>query len=447
MKFVISIAFAFLIFNFYAQSNTDFLKKEQQKLENKIANTKSLLKKVKNNTQISINELRLIDNQIKSREALVRIFDNQVRVAEIKMVEKKNEIKQLKQKLSRLKLQYRSMLLYAYKHRNNYSKLMYVLSSTNYNEALKRNRYLMKVAGLQNKQVAIILQHQQLINREIKKINEEKESKILAITEKKQEKIQIEIDKNSKEKTFNKFKKEEQKLYAQLLLDEKKKQELKQRINNAIREEILVAERLRKKQAEALEEEKKAAEKQKAGKVAAEKSIKSTADSKKDEKPAEISTPKIVKENVFKESAADIALGKNFVVNKGRLPWPVSGGSITERYGRNAHPTLDGVFTNNNGIDITCLKGGNVRAIFDGQVTSIFSVTGAGKVVIVTHGSYKTVYSNIQEAFVKIGSKVSTKQILGNLLNDGNVSICHFEIQMVTNGTIQSLNPSLWISK
>ena len=106
MKFVISIAFAFLIFNFYAQSNTDFLKKEQQKLENKIANTKSLLKKVKNNTQISINELRLIDNQIKSREALVRIFDNQVRVAEIKMVEKKNEIKQLKQKLSRLKLQY-----------------------------------------------------------------------------------------------------------------------------------------------------------------------------------------------------------------------------------------------------------------------------------------------------------------------------------------------------
>ena len=447
MKFVISIAFAFLIFNFYTQSNTDFLKKEQQKLENKIANTKSLLKKVKNNTQISINELRLIDNQIKSREALVRIFDNQVRVAEIKMVEKKNEIKQLKQKLSRLKLQYRSMLLYAYKHRNNYSKLMYVLSSTNYNEALKRNRYLKKVAGLQNKQVAIILQHKQLINREIKKINEEKESKILVITEKKQEKIQIEIDKNSKEKTFNKFKKEEQKLYAQLLLDEKKKQELKQRINNAIREEILVAERLRKKQAEALEEEKKAAEKQKAGKVAAEKSIKSTADSKKDEKPAEISTPKIVKENVFKESTADIALGKNFVVNKGRLPWPVSGGSITERYGRNAHPTLDGVFTNNNGIDITCLKGGNVRAIFDGKVTSIFSVTGAGKVVIVTHGSYKTVYSNIQEAFVKIGSKVSTKQILGNLLNDGNVSICHFEIQMVTNGTIQSLNPSLWISK
>ena len=447
MKFVISLACAFLIFNFYAQSNTDFLKKEQQKLENKIANTKSLLKKVKNNTQISINELRLIDNQIKSREALVRIFDNQVRVAEIKMVEKKNEVRQLKQKLSRLKLQYRSMLLYAYKHRNNYSKIMYVLSSTNYNEALKRNRYLKKVAGLQNKQVAIILQHQQLINQEIIKIKEEKESKILAITEKTQEKIRIEIDKNSKEKTFNKFKKEEQKLYAQLLVDEKKKQELKQRINNAIREEIAAAERLRKKQAEALEEEIKAAEKQKAIKVAAEKDAKSDANSKKEVKPAEISNPKIVKENVYKESTADIALGKSFVANKGRLPWPVSGGSITERYGRNAHPTLDGVFTNNNGIDVTCLKGGNVRAVFDGQVTSIFSITGAGKVVIVTHGSYKTVYSNIQDTYVKIGSKVSTKQALGSLLNDGNVSICHFEIQLVTNGTIQSLNPSLWISK
>jgi len=447
MKYVSSIAFAFLIINFHAQSNTDFLKKEQQKLEKKIANTKSLLKKVKSNTQISINELRLIDNQIKSREELVRLFDNQVRMAEIKMIEKKNEVIHLKQKLSRLKLQYRSMLIYAYKHRNNYSKLMYVLSSTNYNEALKRNRYLKKVAGLQNKQVAIIQQHQQLINKELTKIKEEKESKILAITEKTQEKIRIEIDKNSKEKTFNKFKKEEQKLYAQLLLDEKKKQELKQKINIAIREEIASAERLRKKQVESLEEEKKAAEKQKAIKVAAEKDIKSAANSKKEENPVAINSPKIIKENVYKESVADIALGKSFVANKGRLPWPVSGGSITERYGRNAHPSLDGVFTNNNGIDITCLKGGNVRAVFDGQVTSIFSVSGAGKVVIVTHGLYKTVYSNIQDAYIKIGSKVSTKQALGSLLNDGQVSICHFEIQLVANGTIQSLNPSLWISK
>ena len=447
MKFVSSIAFAFLIINFHAQSNTDFLKKEQQKLEKKIANTKSLLKKVKSNTQISINELRLIDNQIKSREELVRLFDSQVRMAEIKMIEKKNEVIHLKQKLSRLKLQYRSMLIYAYKHRNNYSKLMYVLSSTNYNEALKRNRYLKKVAGLQNKQVTIILQHQQLINKELTKIKEEKESKILAITEKTREKIRIEIDKNSKEKTFNKFKKEEQKLYAQLLLDEKKKQELKQKINIAIREEIASAERLRKKRVESLEEEKKAAEKQKAIKLAAEKDIKSAANSKKEENPVAINSPKIIRENVYKESEADIALGKSFVANKGRLPWPVSGGSITERYGRNAHPSLDGVFTNNNGIDITCLKGGNVRAVFDGQVTSIFSVSGAGKVVIVTHGLYKTVYSNIQDAYIKIGSKVSTKQTLGSLLNDGQVSICHFEIQLVANGTIQSLNPSLWISK
>ena len=209
----------------------------------------------------------------------------------------------------------------------------------------------------------------------------------------------------------------------------------------------MVAERLRKKQAEALEEEKKAAEKQKAGKVAAEKSIKSTADSKKDEKPAEISTPKIVKENVFKESTADIALGKNFQLSKGLLPWPVNSGSITEKYGKNPHPTLNGVITNNNGIDITCSIGSNVRAVFGGEVSSIFNIPGAGKVVIVKHGNYRTVYSNIKETYLKIGSKVVTKQNIGSLIQEGNISICHFEIHQVINGITQSLNPSLWISK
>ena len=448
MKFVISISIFFLVPSLFCQTSSDALKKEQKKIEKKISNTKTLLNTVKNNANISLNELRIVDNQIKNREALVAVYDNQVQAAEIKMLEKSNEINTLKKKSIKLKSQYRAMLLYAYKHRNNSDKIMYILSASSYHEAFKRNKYIKKIASAQKRQVAIIKQHQQLISQEIKNVAIEKSQKLVSLEQKKQEKANIELDKNLLATNLNKLKNEEQKLNTQLLTEEQKKQDLKLKITNAIRVEISIAENKRKKKA-AQEAKEKAAKKEKL--VVKEKP-------NNEIKPTKVKTPtnvivpeKVIpkeeKEVVFVESNENIALGTSFSTNKGKLPWPVSSGSITEKYGRNAHPTLSGVFTNNNGIDISCPIGQSVRAIFEGEVTSVFTITGAGKVVIVTHGNYKTVYSNLQSTDVKIGSKVQTKQKIGTLLSEGNISICHFEIQLVANGAIQSLNPSLWISK
>ena len=348
------------------------------------------------------------------------------------------------------------MLLYAYKHRNNSDKIMYILSASSYHEAFKRNKYIKKIASAQKRQVAIIKQHQQLISQEIKNVAIEKSQKLVSLEQKKQEKANIELDKNLLATNLNKLKNEEQKLNTQLLTEEQKKQDLKLKITNAIRVEISIAENKRKKKA-AQEAKEKAA--QEAKEKAAKKEKLVVKEKPNNEiKPTKVKTPtnvivpeKVIpkeeKEVVFVESNENIALGTSFSTNKGKLPWPVSSGSITEKYGRNAHPTLSGVFTNNNGIDISCPIGQSVRAIFEGEVTSVFTITGAGKVVIVTHGNYKTVYSNLQSTDVKIGSKVQTKQKIGTLLSEGNISICHFEIQLVANGAIQSLNPSLWISK
>lgn len=450
MKFVISISIFFLIPSLFCQTSSEALKKEQKKIEKKISNTKALLNTVKNNANASLNELRIVDDQIKNREALVAVYDNQVQAAEIKMLEKSNEINTLKKKSIKLKSQYRAMLLYAYKHRNNSDKIMYILSASSYHEAFKRNKYIKKIAAAQKRQVAIIKQHRQLISQEIKNVSFEKSQKLVSLEQKKQEKANIELDKNLLATNFNKLKNEEQKLNAQLLIEEKKKQELKQKITNAIRAEISIAENKRKKKAEQEAKEKIAKKEKKVVKEKPNNEINPT----KVKTPTNVIVPekvtpkpKVEKEVVFVESDENIALGTSFATNKGKLPWPVSSGSITEKYGKNAHPTLSGVFTNNNGIDISCPIGQSVRAIFEGEVTSVFTITGAGKVVIVTHGNYKTVYSNLQSTDVKIGSKVQTKQKIGTLLSEGNISICHFEIQLVANGAIQSLNPSLWISK
>ncbi|MEY4658557.1 MAG: murein hydrolase activator EnvC family protein [Crocinitomicaceae bacterium] len=447
MKNVSSLLFFLFCFGLVnGQSSQEKLKKEQQKLEKRISNTKSLLSKVKNNSKASLNELRLIDNQIKSREALVRIFDNQVRMAEIKMVEKQQEVKRLKKRLSDLKRQYKKMVLYAYKHRSNYGRIMFLLSANNYNEALKRNRYLKKVAGVQRKQAALIKQHQDLIAKEITSISSEKDSKFEALQEKKKERELIGLDKSKKEKSYEKIKKEEQNLLAQLQADERKKAEVKQRIDAALKQEIAKEqakqrERDKAKKDQSKKESNTKASNTKATTTTTKTTSKTTTNTTKTDNPA----PKQV---TYTESTEGSAVGKNFESNRGRLPWPVEKGSITERYGTNPHPTLAGVFTNNNGIDITCPKSSRVRSVFEGEVTSVFSINGAGKFVVIKHGAYRTVYGNLQETYVSVGTKVSSKQSIGSLLVDGSgVSICHFEIHSVAGGLTKSLNPSLWIGR
>jgi septal ring factor EnvC (AmiA/AmiB activator) len=254
-----------------------------------------------------------------------------------------------------------------------------------------------------------------------------------ALEEKKQERELIEKDKSKKEKSYQKFKKEEQALIAQLKEDERKKVQLKKQIDAAIRADI------------AKEQAREAARQAELAKTTSNTPPKTTTtNTPSTGQKTTTAAPKVVASPISTEGAA---IGKSFETNRGRLPWPVDNGSVTERFGRNYHPTLSGVEWNNNGIDITCNRGSKVRAVFEGEVTTVFSVPGAGKVVIIKHGAYRTVYGNLAETFVGVGSKVSTKQAIGTLLNDGGVSVCHFEVHQVVGVNPVTLNPSLWIGR
>lgn len=438
MRFVsrfIVMLFIFTAGISYGQKNSDKLRKEQERLEKNIANTKSLLEKTKSSSQATLNELKVIENQVKYREELLRNFDNQIRGAELKIEQKDKQIVQLQEKLVRLKAQYKKLIIYAYKHRSKQGKMMYIFSASTYFEALKRNKYLEKIAEIQKKQRLIILQHQGLISSEKKSLETEKERKLRVADEKRIEKEQILKDKEKQQKAFNKLKGEESKLMASLKEEEHKKAVLKQKIKEAIDKEIAAAEKARK---EKEKKEKAAAE----AKNTKKPSSSGTTNTKAPEKATE---PK--KELTLSETK-EVALNKSFESNKGRLPWPVASGTITEGYGQHPHPTLKNVTTNNNGIDISAPKSAQVRAVFEGEVTSVLSIPGAGKVVIIKHGNYRTVYSNLQEAYVGVGAKVTTKQSIGSLLPvEGEaLSVAHFEIHVVQDGQVVRINPSLWIT-
>lgn len=444
--------FLFIVFVLFSgfllgQSSAEKLKKEQDILLRKIENTKLLLDKTKDESQASLNELKLINNQVRFREDLVKNFDRQVRSADYTIDKKDQQIKELVKKLEMLKSQYKKLVIYAYKHRNKFGKLMFIFSSDSYFEAIKRNKYLEKMADLQKKQFVIIRQHQGLISREIDEVKKQKSEKMLVLREKQKEKEDILVDKAKQEKVYEKFKQEEDRLLIELKADEKKKQAISNEIEAAIRREIALAEAKRKK-----EEEARAKAAAKAAAEAAAKA-KEAAEKKKNTpntpNKSETSTKTEDSDIAFKERLETAELDKSFITNKGKLPWPVEKGAITENYGKNAHPTFENVFTNNNGIDISAPKFSEIRAVFEGEVTSVLNIPGAGKVVILKHGNYRTVYSNLQNTYVKVGDKVNTKQSIGSLFvkPDYSVSVLHFEVHLVSGGSVQSLNPVHWINR
>ncbi len=416
---------------YFAQKDSSRLKKEQQKLEQQIASTKALLETSQSNTSVSLNQLNLINQQIRNRESLLRNYDKQIRTAELKIIEKGNSIAALDQKVVKLKDQYKKLLIYAYKKRSKYSKLMYVFSSKSVEEARKRKLYLDKLAEIQKKQLRIIKQNQLLLSTEIQELQEEKTKKQQLLDKKKEERVVILLEKQKQQEIYVKLKSEETLLRQELAQKVEEKKRVEARIKAAIQAE-LIAEQKR------IEKARKEAEKKR---IAAEKARKlnTTTVVEKEDVPAPFLTTK--EENL---------LGKSFQSNRGRLPWPVEKGTVTENYGKNPHPTLVNVYTNNNGVDISTPRSATVRCVYEGEVTSVLNISGAGKVVIVKHGNFRTVYANLQEVYVTKGSVLSTKSPIGLLLptKTGEVSVVHFEIHEVTStGGIERHNPNLWIAQ
>jgi murein hydrolase activator len=160
---------------------------------------------------------------------------------------------------------------------------------------------------------------------------------------------------------------------------------------------------------------------------------------KREERSA-IASRKNVKPSATPESAIS---SKEFQNNRGKLPWPVSNGVITGHFGRQPHPTIQSVEIVNNGIDIRTEVGAPVRAVFEGTVVGTQFIPGYDYMVILKHGEYYTVYSNLEEVSVKKGDEVSIRQSIGKVSTDrkSNTSEVHFEIWKEKT----RLNPQDWV--
>jgi septal ring factor EnvC (AmiA/AmiB activator) len=278
-----------------------------------------------------------------------------------------------------------------------------VFSSQSYNQAFKRLRYLQEYSQFRQKQV-----------KEIKAVEQKLEDNLLAL---KRQKVLLTVAKNEKSQSLESSQIEvsildgEQSTQKSLLSQLRKKEK---QLKKDLQSKQQLAKSLDKQIRKIIEEEIRLA-KAKASKES----------------------------DVLAMTPEEQQLADNFTSNKGKLPWPVERGVIIERFGVQAHPVLKGIETFNNGVKITTEEGALVRAVFDGTVSRIIDIPGAGKAVIVSHGDYFSVYSNLLEVSVKRGQEVFLKEKIGTVLTKTASKESITELQ-IWKGS-EKMDPSSWL--
>ncbi len=379
---------------------SDRLRKKQKELEEKINFTEKLLESTKTDESNLTNNLSLLERKIEYRKDLLNNIQIQLSQLDAEITTTSKEIEILKAEIEHQKEQYRRMIRQAYKMRSSQASLVFILSSESFNQANKRAEYLNQLKKYREDQIKKIELSIEELNAKLALLESKKAEKQNLASSKVDEQKKYVKDREKQKSSIEILKSKQQQLQDELAAQKKKSREIQNAINAAINKEILA--------------EKK----------------------KNNNKPPTL------------EDTKEVTLSnKGFEANKGKLPWPVKKGEITKGFGKQPHPVHINVYTYNNGVDITTVKQSTVRAVYDGEVTSVIVIPGAGKAIIVKHGSYRTIYSNLQETYVKSGDKIVAKQEIGALLvNSSGNSEVHFEIRQITSdGQINNINPTYWL--
>jgi murein hydrolase activator len=426
---IILLVFIACTTGFAQKKKSEQLQQKQRELEKKIENTRNLIGSTKNNQRLTITELAIINQQISLREELLGTISSQVRLLNQQIEENKSVIEAMTIDLQHYKEQYAKMIFYAYMHRNTYNRIMFVFASRDFNQAFLRIKYLKQFTDARKHQVEMIRSTTEELNARNLELDVKRQEKQGLASMQENEKLNYQKDKEKQQVALSSLQKEEKELRNLLDQQERKKHELALEVKKAIEHEVYL-----QRQAELKKQ--KEEEKRKADAATKNNGKNQTGGGSEEKKNP----------TTFVETSEGAIQSNRFENDKGKLPWPVEKGVVTQYFGKNPHPTLANVFTNNNGVDIGAPKGAKVRSVYDGVISSIFVIPGAGKAVMISHGSYRTVYANLAEVVVKKGDKVKVKQEIGTLLpGENNTSEVHFEIWKITEEDYLKQDPLAWL--
>ena len=393
-----SLIFIFFFHSWAFSQTTKIKQLESQRIliKKEIDNINALLFDNSKTTKIAYNDLENISIRIYKNQELIKLTNQQINILTNEIDKKNDSIDFLESEIKQVREQYSLMIKNSYKSKLKESRLMFLLSSDDFLQALKRSRYINQFSKDRKRVANKISNSIKLLDKKIVTLNSLKSDKNNLLKQNEENQINLEAEEKSKERLISGLRRKE-KAY-------KKQINEKQKISINLDKEIdrLIKEAIRKSNDES-------------------------------------------DNNLFKLTPEARALSEKFSANKGNLPWPVERGAVIQKFGLQPHPVVRTTKIQSNGLVIATTKDAEIRTVFNGTVLSILKFKGSNITVLVQHGSYITAYKNIDEVYVEKGEKVSALQKIGKVFNpkDGSKSTLQFSI---FNNT-KAIDPYMWIVK
>ena len=393
------IFFVFIIISntIVGQQNSQAdLKKKRAQIQNEIKQINELLFSNNKKKYDAFSDIESLNIKIKRKEELVKLINQQTNTLTSEIDENIFSLDSLTQSLENSKESYKNIIVKSYKTKSGKSRLMFLLSSETFFQAYKRVQYMKQYANFRKKQsinISILIEQIANLNKKLNTQLEDKQDLI--------------IENREIQKSLEKEKKESNSLVFQLRNKEKRyKREIedKEKLTAQIDKEI---ERLIKEA------------------IARSRSTSSS--------------------NAIALTPEAKELEKNFILNKGKLPWPVVRGVIIQKFGMQSHPVVKTAKIKSNGIIIATSAGQKVRTVFDGEVLSVLKFKGSNPTVLVRHGNFITAYKNLSKVYVKKNEKVFSSQNIGEVFTNKSSGKSTLQFSVFEKTT--PVNPVFWLLK
>ncbi|QQL48790.1 murein hydrolase activator EnvC family protein [Mucilaginibacter ginkgonis] len=430
MKFLRSVFFFLLALcsvSAFAQSSSE-LKKRRDKLNEELEQLNNEYQETLSNKKSTLKQLNILKAKISLREEKIKTLNSEVRLLGNQINENTNTVHTLQGQLDQLKKEYAAMIVFAYHNQSAYNKLMFIFASQDFNQAYKRLTYLQQFANYRQRQAESIQGTQHELNTKITQLDKTKTQQSNLLKDQEKEKQNLGKERTSQQEVMNGLSKHQGELKQQQKRINQQIADNNRQIRRAIAREI--EEARRKAEAEARAEAARAAAAARANAVAG----KETAPVKAAPKAAATNSQLL---NATPEFAK---LSNDFMGNRGRLPWPVANGVVTQDFGITY---IEGIKTDNPGIDIRTGQGATVRSVFGGEVTSVNNISGT-YLVVIRHGEYFTAYANLRSVSVSKGQKVEVKTTLGTVATDGSTGETQVHFELYKGQT--PVNPRSWLA-
>ena len=375
------------------------LEEQKKRLQQEIKQINTILFSNIRKEKSVVSKVEDLDLKISVRSQIVKVNNQQANLLTRQINVNQRDITNLRSELKNLKKDYANMIVKSYKSKSSQNRLMFLFSSADFLQAYKRIQYMKQYANFRKKQGEEISEKTQTIQNLNKTLLDQKSIKEALVAENKIVQTTLMKERKFQQNLIRSIKSKSRFLTSEIKQKQQQSAAIDKEIERLIREAIAASNKL-------------------AGKAS---------------------------KNVFALTPEAKLLAKNFVANKGKLPWPVEKGVVTQRFGTQPHPLVKTTMIKSNGVTIATNPKSTARAVFDGEVMAILSFKGSNPAVLIKHGNFITTYKNIAKVYVRKGQKVKSKQSIGEIFTHPQSG--KTTLQFSVFNELKPQNPKNWIYK